>query len=437
VSNDFVPQEPDIEFYIETEDDVAGRAGDLIRHEPLVEGEYAALDDAGATYRVLYQSTSGTKARLGQAIAVSGLVAFPNGQAPEGGWPVISWAHGTVGSADKCAPSMDSYVGVKPADTGLGLLRKINRAPHKLLNALLRAGWAVAMTDYEGLGTRGNHPFLLGESEGRGILDIVPAVRQLAEQTVRQPIAERFAIVGHSQGGQAALFGAHLASREEDRYPIQGTLVGVAALAPASNLKGNLNPLDDPGLQLAYRNLEYVGDLGAFYPLFSNGVFGGDPDIDANEIFQEEAQAKYREDFDSKARAEMSEDKFWMSRPPLDIASPDNGIFRAPAAVPGTARAKAWTAYWAQVDAFNPAKQITVPIRVSQARGDERVKAEKTKELLSQLRDPALNGDPGIITDVFYGVIAGVPDPRSLGDHFGLLVDEAEIQSLIEWLARL
>ena len=431
-----MPQEPDIEFYIEKEGDVAGRAGDLIRKERLVEGEYAALEGAGATYRVLYQSTSGTKARFGQPIAVSGLIAFPKRKAPEGGCPVISWAHGTVGSADKCAPSMDSHVGVEPADAGLGLLRKINKAPHKLLNALLQAGWAVAMTDYEGLGTRGNHPYLLGESEGRGILDIVPAVRQLAEQTVRQPIADRYAIVGHSQGGQAALFAAHLASREKDRYPTQGTLLGVAALAPASNLKGNL--LEDPGLQLAYRSPVPVGDLGGFYALFSNGVFGGDPDIDANEIFQEAALDKYREDFDTKARAELSQDEFWMDRPPLLYGeSPQDGIFRAPALQPNTPRAKAWTAYWAQVDAFNPAKQITVPIRVSQARGDERVKPEKTEKLLSQLRDPALNSDPDIITDLFYGVIAGVPDPPGLGDHFGLLVDDSEIQTLLEWLAHL
>jgi len=431
MGNDFVPREPEIEFYIETDKDLAGSAGDLIRHEPIGDGDGAFVPGASAVYRVLYQSTSGTKARLGEPIAVSGLVAFPAGRAPAGGWPVVSWAHGTVGSADKCAPSMDEYVGVKPGDEGLGLLRKINKAPHKLLSALLNAGWAVAMSDYEGLGTRGNHPYLLGESEGRGVLDIVAAARHLAVQTDRPSLSERYSIVGHSQGGQAALFAAHLATRSEDRYPTRGLLGGVVALAPASNLAGTLDPLDDPGLRLAYRNLEVVGDLGAFYPLFSNGVFGGDPDIDAREIFQPEALANYRRDFDTRSRAELSQDRFWMKRPPVDAIDPENGIFRAPAMKPGTPRAKAWIAYWKQVDDFNPARQITVPVRISQALGDQRVKADKTRRLIGRLRD--INGEQSV-TEAYYAVLAGVPDPVSLGDHFALLVDDGEIQAVVDWL---
>jgi len=80
------------------------------------------------------------------------------------------------------------------------------------------------MTDYEGLGTYGAHPFLLGESEGRGILDIVPVVGQLAaEDGVDGPaIAAEYVIIGHSQGGQAALFGAHLAHRDNNAYAGHG-----------------------------------------------------------------------------------------------------------------------------------------------------------------------------------------------------------------------
>jgi len=71
-----------------------------------------------------------------EPIAVSGLIAFPPGEVPAGGWPVVSWAHGTVGSTDKSAPSMDPYLeDVPPADADLGLLRKINKVPHALLNA--------------------------------------------------------------------------------------------------------------------------------------------------------------------------------------------------------------------------------------------------------------------------------------------------------------
>jgi hypothetical protein len=362
MSRDYDPTlEPEVEFYRVTDKDLTGEPGTLIRSEQLAQDDAAALDDARATYRVLYRSTSGlgdeeTKP-TNEPIAVSGLIAFPSDDPPPGPWPVVSWAHGTVGSADHSAPSMDFYhKNVLPVDEGLGLLRKINKAPYALLNAFLRAGWAVAMTDYEGLGTYGNHPYLLGVSEGRGILDIVPAVHQLAAQTVDQQIADRYAIVGHSQGGQAALWGAHLAFT--GAYPTTSTLISVAALAPASNLKD--------GLLVIYQSPTPFNDLGAFYPLFCNGVFGGDPTIDKTKIFQEWALAKYLEDYNTKARVELSLDTDWMDRPPLAVPDPplstnrSAGIFRTQVNPTDPTQSEAWQKYWKQVVAFNPALEITV-----------------------------------------------------------------------------
>jgi len=142
--------------------------------------------------------------------------------APTGGYSVISWAHGTVGCADHCAPSRD----VETSDT-----HKFNSYVHILLNEFLNAGWAVVMTDYEGLGTKGLHPYQLGESEARGILDIV-----LAARSFHPKISNRLAIVGHSQGGQAALFAAHHHAHTPGWKP-EIDLRGVAALAPASGIK--------------------------------------------------------------------------------------------------------------------------------------------------------------------------------------------------------
>jgi hypothetical protein len=415
---DIDPFEPVNPFYRVSDADLGSGPGHLIRSEPL--SGAAALTDASATYRVIYQSTGTVGDRRGKQIGVSGIIAFPAKSPPAGGWPVISWAHGTVGSADKCAPSMDSDDLGPPADSGIGLLRKINKAPHRLLNAFLRAGLAVAMTDYEGCGTYGNHPYLLGESEGRGILDIVPAVPQLAAQTVGQSVSDRYAIVGHSQGGQAALFGANLAGTDE--YARSGTLVGVAALAPASNLK--------LGLLYVYTQNAPFGDLGAFYPLFSNGVFGGDPGIDKTQIFQDDALRRYLADYDTKARAELSEDPDWMNRAPVDAVNPAEGIFRTQ--LGNAARIEAWTRYWAQVDGFNPAKKIIVPIRISQALGDKRVNPANTETLVGQLE--GFDGH-GPITPVTYPVLGvAIPDPETLGDHFGLLIYDTEIESLIDWL---
>jgi len=424
--------EPEVSFYRVAAGELRNAPGRLIRAEALEADSdaYARLDAAAGTYRVLYESTSGTKKRNGQAIGVSGLIAFPRTPRP-GGSPVLSWAHGTVGCADICAPSMDPYLTQEPEDPGLRVLRKINMAPHALLNAFLDAGWTVAMTDYEGLGTAGTHPYLLGDSEGRGILDIVPASHALARQLRRDPLSEQYAICGHSQGGQAALFAAHMAAHTE-QYPGTvsfGELTAVAALAPASNLAD--------GLETVYSLFVAFHDLGAFYPLFTTGVFCGDPDIDIDEIFQPDAKTRYLEDFDTKARAQLSEEDFWMKRPPVAVFPfpATAGIFKSqPRHDTGNEeKEKAWNAYWAQVRAFNPAKQIGVPIRLSQAGGDDRVQPANTEALRGQLE--AMNGGAGHLEYVPYPVgRVPVPDPAELGEHFGLLIYPEEISSVLDWM---
>ena len=175
-------------FYDPPQSLLEGEHGELIWSRPL-SGE-AALDDARSNELVLYRSRD----VHGKPVAVSGIIALPCQHAPKGGYPIVSWAHGTVGCADTCALLRDTAV--SPAHS-------FNKYPHDMLNAFLNNGWAVLMTDYEGLGTEGRHPYLLGESEAHGILDIVLAVRRLYPDR----LSNRLAIVGHSQGGQAALFG--------------------------------------------------------------------------------------------------------------------------------------------------------------------------------------------------------------------------------------
>ena len=177
-----------------------GRAGTLLRSGSIF------LPGAGQQgWRILYQSTG----LDGRPIAVSGLFVRPSGPAPAGGFPLISYAHPTVGLADACAPSKRNDIGVLTA-----------RA--------VAAGFAVALTDYQGLGTAGVHPYLMGESEGRSVLDAARAVRTLAEADV----GDQVGIWGYSQGGHAAMFAAQIAPTYAPELQIVGT---VSVAGPASD----------------------------------------------------------------------------------------------------------------------------------------------------------------------------------------------------------
>lgn len=181
----------------------AKKPGDLIRSEPL-----SGAPAGAAAWKVLYVSTG----LDGKPNEVSGIVIAPTLPPPPGGRPVIAWAHPTTGVAENCAPSLLKGV--------------FDTIPH--LQALIALDWVVVATDYPGLGTPGPHPYLVGESEGRAVLDSVRA----AGQVPKAAATTRFAAWGHSQGGHAALFAGQLAKS----YAPELTLVGVAAIAPATEL---------------------------------------------------------------------------------------------------------------------------------------------------------------------------------------------------------
>ncbi len=196
------PRKPDA-FYQPPESLPPGTPGEVLRMEPLEGGPSGAR-----SWLLLYRST-GLK---GEPVAVSAVLLVPDGEAPAGGRPVVAWAHPTTGVAPDCAPSLQRNW--KTTIPGLG--------------AMLDAGWVVVATDYPGLGTPGPHPYLVGESEARAVVDSVRAARNVKEASA----GNRFAVWGHSQGGHAALFTGQLAPRLAPEL----TLVGVAAAAPATDL---------------------------------------------------------------------------------------------------------------------------------------------------------------------------------------------------------
>jgi acetyl esterase/lipase len=184
--------------------EASGKPGSIIRVWPLEGGG----PGGGNAFRILYRSTG----LNGEPIAVSGAIFIPPGPAPAGGRDVIAWAHPTSGVVESCAPSLMPDL----AGTIWGLADMLAR------------GYVVVATDYPGLGTPGIHPYLIGVSEGRAVLDSVRAARDLPDAGA----SNRFAVWGHSQGGHASLYTGELAAS----YAPDLKLVGVAAAAPATYL---------------------------------------------------------------------------------------------------------------------------------------------------------------------------------------------------------
>jgi alpha-beta hydrolase superfamily lysophospholipase len=181
----------------------AAEPGALVRAE---ERRARDVPDGAHAWDVSYRSLGVD----GELVTVTGVVYAPAGEGG-GARPVVSWAHGTTGVADACAPSA----------TGTSV--------HGL-SALLEEGYVVAATDYEGLGTPGTHPYLVGDSAARSVLDAARAARQVDGAGAGDSPATL--VYGHSQGGHAALFAAELAPS----YAPDLDVVGVAAVAPPIDL---------------------------------------------------------------------------------------------------------------------------------------------------------------------------------------------------------
>jgi acetyl esterase/lipase len=180
---------------------------------------------SGATvWRILFHSTT----IYGADVAQSGYVIAPSSPAPAGGFPVIAWAHGTSGFAAQCGPSLFTSLG---SGSGPYLLPALSR--------YLAAGYVVAAADYQGLGVSdGVHPYLLGISEARSVLDATRATTHLGGLHT----ANNVVIYGHSQGGHAALFAGELAPT----YAPELRVVGIVAAAPATGLSTLISIIGTP-----------------------------------------------------------------------------------------------------------------------------------------------------------------------------------------------
>jgi len=192
----------------------APAAGALIESGPLAP-EFG-LDGAAQAFAIRYGSTDGV---VGSGtVPVTAALFIPKGTPPAGGWPLIAWAHGTVGIGDDCAPSRNPR----------------SARDRTYLDHWLGEGYAIVATDYQGLGGPGPHPYLNSRAAAYSTLDAVRAV--LGGDF---GLANKVLLVGQSQGAGAAFATAGYAADYAPDVNVRGTIAtGLPNLAVAGATSG-------------------------------------------------------------------------------------------------------------------------------------------------------------------------------------------------------
>lgn len=222
--------------------DVLGQRGSIVSSTLAAGLDPAVADRIGEARTVVYRSVS---AYDGLVSEVASTVYRPKGDAPTGGWPIISFGHPTVGLTQDCGPSLyPDLRGFAPT-----------------LAALAEAGFIVVMTDFQGLGWPGEHPYLEPRTAGFNMIDAVRAVRNQYPAS-----SNKWMAVGSSQGGQAAW----AANEYSSEYGTGLDLVGSVSTSPAADISG---------LARAARDKTLTGDQTAFMPLIIDGLEVPHPDL--------------------------------------------------------------------------------------------------------------------------------------------------------------
>jgi pimeloyl-ACP methyl ester carboxylesterase len=188
-----------------------GEPGDVIRMEPVDTYLVPGVRLRARAWRVLYHSTSAT----GEPTAVSGTVLLPRGNGRVRS--LVGYAVGTHGIGDAAAPSR--------------LLPRGYEWEAGLMAMALARGWALAITDYQGLGTPGDHTYMVGRALGPNVLDAMRAARAISPEEL--PEDGPAAIIGYSEGGAAAAWAAQL----QPTYAPDMSLNAVVAGAAAANVE--------------------------------------------------------------------------------------------------------------------------------------------------------------------------------------------------------
>jgi len=211
----------------------------------------------------------------GKTAEATALVMFPKVTQPKDGYRVVVWEHGTVGVGDSCAPSNNT----------------INPRFKILADTLLAAGYVVIAPDYEGLGTRGIHPYLNLGSEAKSAIAAVKA----AKDQYGSQLNSSWMSIGQSQGGHASLGTAEFANNDSNYK-------GAVAAAPASSLGYIISVVapqaiqdilgrEQAGTAPVGTAVEVYAELLAYAAYTTVGITAYEPKFNYREIFQQRSQS--------------------------------------------------------------------------------------------------------------------------------------------------
>ncbi len=199
----------------------AGKLGQVLSKEPIS----TTIDGANA-WRIAYVSSD----TLERNTISTALVEAPKGDVPREGRPIVSWAHGTTGTAENCGPSqvtnpaqpLNEYFlvgGNSWTDYGV-----------PAIETFIKEGYAVVASDYQGLGGGGAHQYAVATTQARDAINAVRAVGAMGLAGDNR----KAVIYGWSQGGGAAITAASLpAYLSQTGTAYNGVeMVGFVALAP-------------------------------------------------------------------------------------------------------------------------------------------------------------------------------------------------------------
>ncbi|WP_277831919.1 lipase family protein [Speluncibacter jeojiensis] len=202
----------------------AGAPGDVIRTEP--SGfPTTAIKGPVTTTKVMYLSRD----THDRPIAVTGTVFVPDGpwRGP-GPRPLVVDGPGTQGQGDQCAPSK--------------LFASGGEYEAATIIPMLAEGYAVAVTDFEGLGTPGIHPYMNRLSQAHTVIDMGRAALRLGDPSI--PKDAPVALWGYSQGGGAVASAVEQLPSYAPELHVVGGFVG----APPADLAATAKYIDGTAL---------------------------------------------------------------------------------------------------------------------------------------------------------------------------------------------